>query len=392
MVKPNPVVVYAKRTPIGKMGGVFRNAEPEDLIAPLIKDAVSQCRLDANQIDEVILGNVVGPGGNLARLAALTAGLPLHVPGVTVDRQCGAGLEAIILACRMVQAGAGDIYLAGGVESTSRAPWKMEKPSNLYAKPPRLFGRARFSPDDIGDPEMGEAAENVAEQFQITRADQDEWALRSHQKAVQAMQGGTFAKLILPIDTLQGMVDQDECPRPDTNMDKLAALRPVFRQGGTVTAGNACPINDGACLTVIMSEQKARQLGITPLLRFVDSVSMGIDPLILGAGPIPAVTRLLDKTGVTTEELTRIEFNEAFASQVLACIRELRLPIDRVNPDGGAIALGHPYGASGAVLVTHLAHGMAASSVDGANSAYGLATLGIGGGLGLAALFERVND
>lgn len=392
MAKPNPVVVYAKRTPIGKMGGVFRNVEPQDLIAPLIKDAVSQCRVDANQIDEVILGNVVGPGGNLARLAALTAGLPLHVPGVTVDRQCGAGLEAIILACRMVQAGAGDIYLAGGVESTSRAPWKMEKPSNLYAKPPRLFGRARFSTDDIGDPEMGEAAENVAEQFQITRADQDEWAVRSHQKAVQAIQSGKFTKLILPIDTLQGMVDQDECPRTDTNLDKLAALRPVFRQGGTVTAGNACPINDGACLTVIMSEQKARQLGITPLLRFVDSVSMGIDPLILGAGPIPAVTRLLDKTGVTAEELSRIEFNEAFASQVLACIRELRLPIDRVNPDGGAIALGHPYGASGAVLVTHLAHGMAESEVDGSNNTYGLATLGIGGGLGLAALFERVND
>ncbi|MGD8191982.1 thiolase family protein [Brevibacillus ginsengisoli] len=385
-----PVVVYAKRTPIGKVGGMLKELEPEQLIAPLIEDAVTHCALSPGEIDEVILGNAVGPGGNLARLALLTAQLPAEVPGVTVDRQCGSGLEAVIMACRMIQAGAGEIYLAGGVESTSRAPWRIEKPVQLYGKSPRFYGRARFSPDEIGDPEMGEAAENVADQYGISRKKQDEWALGSHQKAIQAMNQGVFEPFIVPMKTREGWIKTDECPRPDTSLEKLSRLRPIFREGGTVTAGNACPINDGAALTVIMSEAKAREHGLLPVLRFVDSVSVGIDPHILGAGPIPAVRRLLQKTGITIDELARIEFNEAFASQVVACVEELGLPPERVNPDGGAIALGHPYGASGAILVTHLAHGM---KREGASFLrYGLATLGIGGGLGLAVCFERVSD
>lgn len=390
-MKNTPVVVYAKRTPIGKIGGILKELEPEQLVAPLIQDAVQSCRLPQETIDEVILGNVVGPGGNLARLALLTAGLPAEVPGVTVDRQCGAGLEAVILACRLIQAGAGEVYLAGGVESTSRAPWRIEKPAHLYGKSPRFYGRARFSPDEIGDPEMGEAAENVAERFGISRRKQDEWALHSHQKAIQAMNRGAFDHVIVPLMTREGWIRTDECPRSDTSMEKLSLLRPIFREGGTVTAGNACPINDGAALLVIMSEAKAREQGLIPLLRFVDAVSVGIDPHILGAGPIPAVRKLLRKTGLSVDELMRIEFNEAFASQVVACVEELGLPQERVNPDGGAIALGHPYGASGAILVAHLAHGLNGISAN-SHSRYGLATLGIGGGLGLAACFEQVKE
>jgi len=377
------VIVYAKRTPIGRIGGMLREFEPEELVAPLIRDAVSMCSLPPEGIDEVILGNAVGPGGNIARLSLLAAGLPQHVPGVTVDRQCGSGLEAIVLACRLIQAGAGEIFLAGGVESTSRAPWKVAKPDHLYALP-RFYGRARFSPAEIGDPEMGEAAENVAEACGITREAQDAWALRSHQQAVAAIRQGRMRDSILPLQRGEQVLAADECPRSDTSMERLARLRPVFRAGGTVTAGNACPINDGAALVVVMSEQKAMSLGLQPLLIFVDSVSAGVDPNLLGIGPIPAVQRLMQRTGLAVTDLDRVEFNEAFASQVLACLQELQIPGEVVNPDGGALAYGHPYGASGAVLVTHLAYGLKRSG-----GRYGLATLGIGGGLGLAALFAR---
>ncbi len=380
------VIVYAKRTPIGRVGGMLRDWEPHELAAALLRDAVEMCGMDPGEVEEVILGNVVGPGGNLARLAALTAGFPVQVPGVTVDRQCGAGLEAIQLACRLVQAGAGEVYLAGGVESASRAPWKLEKPRSLYEQLPRVYGRARFAPDSVGDPEMGEAAENVAEAYGISRTEQDAWALESHRKAVEAIDAGRMKRVILPLAGEQGVIEHDECPRRDTSLEQLARLRPVFRPGGTVTAGNACPINDGAALAVVMSERKANELGLAPLLRFVDSVSAGVDPRLLGTGPIPAVRRLLSRTGVAAEELARIEFNEAFASQVIACVNELGFLRERVNPDGGALAYGHPYGASGAVLVAHLAHGMACEG----KGRYGLATLGIGGGLGLATLFERV--
>ncbi|RNB92299.1 thiolase family protein [Brevibacillus fluminis] len=379
-----PVIVYAKRTPIGKVGGVLRDIEPHELAAALIEDAVQACKLDGEAISDVILGNVIGPGGNLARLSALEAGLPVTVPGVTVDRQCGSGLEAVQLACRLVQAGAGDIFLAGGVESTSRAPWKMEKPSNLYGRLPRLYGRARFSPDAVGDPEMGEAAENVALHYGIAREEQDRWALESHRRYFAALQGGAYRDQILPFRLATGDVTADECPRADSSMEKLARLRPVFCEGGTVTAGNACPINDGAALVVVMSAQKAAQLGIAPMLVYKDSVACGVDPNLLGTGPIPAVRQLLDRNGLVIGDIDRVEFNEAFASQVLACVNELAIPHEKINRDGGALALGHPYGASGTILVVSLAHGMRRTGGQ-----YGLATLGIGGGMGLAVLFER---
>lgn len=374
-------MVAAKRTAIGKVGGMFRHVPPEELAGTVIRALLDEYPVPAESIDEVILGNAVGPGGNLARLSALTAGLPVEVPGVTVDRQCGSGLEAVILAARLIQAGAGDIYLAGGVESTSLAPWKLAKPLNHFKQFPEVMPRARFSPPAVGDPDMGIAAENVAERFGITREDQDRFALNSHRKAVQAQKTGRFAGEIVPV---RGRA-QDECPRPDTSLEKLAQLPPVFQEGGTVTAGNACPINDGAAVVLVMSEEKCRELDFVPVARFVDAAVAGVDPNILGIGPVPAVKKLLARTGLTVDDIDLVEFNEAFASQVLASLRELQIPEEKVNLGGGAIALGHPYGASGAVLVTRLC-----SELRRKGGKYGLATLGIAGGLGLAMLLEKI--
>lgn len=375
-----PVIVMAKRTPIGKMGGMFKNIRPEQLAAAVIKAIVDESGIDPQEIDEVILGNAVGPGGNIARLSLLLAGLPDQVPGITVDRQCGSGLEAVNLACRLVQSGAGDIYIAGGVESTSLAPWKIEKPLSLYEmKPPKIYTRARFSPESFGDPEMGEAAENVAEAFQISREEQDLFAYSSHQKAVQAMENDRFSSEIVPVN---GM-DRDECPRKRLSLERLRAMKPIFKENGTVTVGNSCPLNDGACAVLVMSEKKCRELGLLPVLKFVDCTSAGVDPNLLGIGPVPAVQQLLKRTGFQMEDIDLIEFNEAFASQVLASVKQLNIPLEKLNVGGGAIAIGHPYGASGAILVARLCTEM--KRLRGKRA---IATLGIAGGLGLATLFE----
>jgi acetyl-CoA C-acetyltransferase len=244
----NVMIVAAKRTPIGRVGGILKGVPAEQLAAAVLKELVQSFNLPTHEIDEVILGNTVGPGGNIARLAALTAGFPVEVGGVTIDRQCGSGLEAINMAARHIQAGAGDIYLAGGVESTSLAPWKIEKPNSIYAiQSPRIYSRARFSPDEIGDPDMGVAAENVAEAFHITREEQDMFALKSHQKAIQSQKNNRFDNEIVKINT----IDKDECPRENTSLEKLTSLKPVFKENGTVTAGNACPINDGAAVVLL---------------------------------------------------------------------------------------------------------------------------------------------
>ncbi|MBM7586395.1 acetyl-CoA C-acetyltransferase [Bacillus pakistanensis] len=378
------VIITAKRTPIGKIGGILKDYGPEDLTAKVIRSIIHEYPFIANSIDDVILGNTVGPGGNLARLSALTAGLPLFVSGLTLDRQCGSGLEAVVTACRFIQAGAGDIYLAGGVESTSKAPWKIEKPANSYSPlPPKMFTRARFSPDEIGDPEMGVAAENVAEKYAISRDDQDRYSLLSHQKAVKSLENGRFEDEIV----LVGETSRDECPRQNTSFDKLQSLPPVFKSNGTVTAGNACPINDGAAIVLVMSKQKCVELGIKPTIQFVNSSVKGVDPNLLGIGPIPAVQTLLEKENLTIEDIDTIEFNEAFASQVLASLKELNINEEKVNRGGGAIALGHPYGASGAILVTRLFYEMKRRK-----DRYGIATLGIGGGMGLAALFKEIEE
>lgn len=373
------VIVDAKRTAIGKLGGIFKRTAPENLGAAVIQSLIIENNVSVDTIDEVILGNVIGPGGNIARLTALTAGLPVEIPAVTIDRQCGSGLEAINQACRLVQAGAGDIYIAGGVESSSLAPWKLAKPSNLY-NVPTLFERASFSPPSIGDPDMGVAADNVARTYHISREDQDEFALHSHEKADLAQKELRYKNETVPIY----QKEQDEGPRGNLKAKTLSRLKPAFTEDGTVTAGNSCAINDGASAAIVMSEQKCLALGLEPQLIFKDAVSAGVDPNLLGIGPVPAVQKLLIRTGLTIDDIDIVELNEAFASQVLASVRALQIPLHKLNLGGGAIAFGHPYGASGAILVTRLL-----TEMKRTNRNIGLATLGIGGGLGLATLFER---
>ncbi|MFC0273659.1 thiolase family protein [Metabacillus herbersteinensis] len=380
------VIVKAKRSPIGKKGGILKDLRCETLAATVIKNIIEECQLDPEEISDVILGNAVGPGGNIARLSSLSAGLPVHVPGLTIDRQCGSGLEAINLAARFVQAGAGDIYLAGGVESTSTEPIKIDyqdfKVGNL-----EIIKRARFSPDEIGDPDMGVAAENVARKYHVSREDQDSFALRSYQKTIQSIQNGNFYDEITPFLLTEDGCEtrSDETPREKANYEKiLKRSQPVFDQDGTVTAGNSCSVNDGASIVLVMSEQRAKQLGLKPILSFIDSQATGVDPNYLGIGPVAAVQKLLAKNQKEINDIDLVEFNEAFAAQVVASTRELSIPYEKLNVGGGAIAYGHPYGASGAILVTRLCKEM-----QNRNSKTGLATLGIGGGIGLATLFER---
>ncbi|WP_337182778.1 thiolase family protein [Shinella sp.] len=381
-----PVVAAAFRTPVGRLDGALSAIEPASLAAPLIRRILAETSLAPEAVDDVILGNAANSAGNLARLAALEAGLPVSVPGMTVDRQCGSGLEAIVLAARLVQAGAGRFYLAGGTESTSRAHLRLRPPAEPGGTPEPVR-RARMAPDAIGDPDMGIAAENVAAHAGIGRARQDAFALESHRRAVAAGKAGRFDREIVPIDTPAGRVRHDECPRENTSLERLAALAPVFRPDGTVTAGNACPVNDGASVVLVTSLAEAERLGLTVLMEVVDSAVAGVDPNLLGLGPVPAMARLAKRNpGLDAAKIPFIEFNEAFAAQVLASLDALGVDPAAVNRDGGALALGHPYGASGAILVTRLFAQMRQADAG----TEGLATMGIGGGMGIATLFRKV--
>lgn len=381
-----PVVAAAFRTPIGRIGGWLSAIEPASLAAPLIRKILEETGLPPDAVDDVILGNAANSAGNLARLAALEAGLPVCVPGMTIDRQCGSGLEAITLAARLVQAGAGRFYLAGGTESTSRAHLRFRPPSTPGGAPEPLR-RARMAPDTVGDPDMGIAAENVAAHAGISRERQDRFALESHRRAVAARKAGRFADEIVPIDTPEGPVLDDECPRENTSLEKLAALKPVFRPDGTVTAGNACPVNDGAAVVLVTSHAEAQRLGLTVLLEIVDSAVAGVDPNLLGLGPVPAMQKLAARNpGLDAARVPFIEFNEAFASQVLASLDALGIDPAAVNREGGALALGHPYGASGAILATRLFTQMRTAEAG----TEGLAMMGIGGGMGIVTLFRKL--
>ncbi|WNB92422.1 acetyl-CoA C-acyltransferase [Bacillus sp. NEB1478] len=361
------VIIDAKRTVIGKKDGYFKDVPPENLAAAVIRAILKENNIPSHMVTDVILGNTVGPGGNLARLSALTAELPFSVPGFTVDRQCGSGLEAINLACRLIQSGAGDIYIAGGVESAS---------TSTYPK------RARFSPDVNGDPDMGVGAENVAEYYKITREVQDEYALLSYKRTLHSIEKGRFLNEIVPFkDTPL----RDEGIKPMPTLERIIKRsRPAFKETGTVTAANSCGVNDGASVVLVMSEEKAKELHLLPKLKFIDSVSAGVDPNLPGIGPVPAVNSILQRNGNVIEEIDVFELNEAFSSQVVASAQELNIPWDKLNKGGGAIAFGHPYGASGAILVTSLLREMTDED------RYGIATLGIGGGLGIATLFENM--
>lgn len=395
-------VVAARRTPVGKAGGALRRVPLGALAAPVLEAVLKDVGALPDDVDDVILGNTAGPGGNPARFAALTAGFGVQIPGVTIDRQCGSGLEAINTAVRMVQAGAGDLYLAGGVESASTAPWKMTRPTSIMGTP-EVFARPHFAPPEVGDPDMGVAAENVARAHNISRQRQDQFAYASHRKALAAQAAGRFTGEIVPV-TLDrrtpgqqngaAVFQQDECPRADTSLEKLAALKPVFVPQGTVTAGNSCPINDGAAVVAVVSERKMAELGLSRALRVVDSAVAGVDPNLLGIGPVHAIERLLRRNPeMSLDDVDIIEFTEAFAGQVLACLDTLSITDGKVNVAGGAIALGHPWGASGAILVTRLFAEMV-SLPDPNQEApkQGIATLGMAGGMGIATLLERVSQ
>ncbi|WP_370448400.1 thiolase family protein [Cryobacterium sp. TMT2-18-3] len=377
-----PVIVLARRTAFGRRNGVFAHTRAEDLLAPVLNAVVSGGEVSPAAIDDVIIGNAVGGGGNVARLAALTAGLPDSVPGLTIDRQCGSGLEAIVLACRLVAAGAGDLYLAGGVESCSTAPLRAHRLTSGPGRPD-FFDRVRFAPDSVGDPDMGVAAENVADRYGISRQRQDAFALRSHRLAVTA--AAVPAPDIVPLPTEAGPVFVDEGPRPGLTKALLARFSPVFRPGGTVTAGNSCADADGAVVVLVTSRRRARELGLTGWLSLVDAAVTGTDPNFLGIGGAEAARLVLLRQGLTGADLARIEFNEAFAAQVLASLDLLGVPEEHANREGGALALGHPFGASGALLVLRLLQQCRAAATPGDAA---LAAVSIAGGLGLAALFR----
>ncbi len=381
-----PVIVAALRTPVGRVRGVLAEVEPARLAAPLIRRILDDLGLPAERIDDVILGNAANCAGNLGRLAALEAGLPVSTPGLTIDRQCGAGLEAITLAARLIQSGAGSFYLAGGTESASRAHIRL-RPPTIPGEEPHPIKRSRMAPDEIGDPDMGVAAENVATACSISRERQDDFALESQRRAVAAQTAGRFSREIVPVQTTAGIVDADECPRANASLETLQRLKPVFVTDGTVTAGNACPINDGAAMVLVTSLAEAQRLKLSFALEFIDATTAGVHPDLLGLGPVPAMAKLKARNPtLDVDAVDFIEFNEAFASQVLGSLDQLDISPERVNLDGGAIALGHPYGASGAILVVRLFTQMLAARQE----TEGLAMMGIGGGMGGVALLRSL--
>ena len=385
------VVLSAVRTPVGRYGGGLASVRPDDLAALAVAAAVERAGVPADEIEDVWLGcaNQAGEDNrNVARFAALLAGLPDSVAGVTVNRLCASGLSAIVGACHAVIAGDGDLFVAGGVESMTRAPLVTAKPDAPFARGNRTvydttlgwrFVNPRYE-EQFSSESMGETGENVAERWNVSREDQDAFALRSQERWAAAQAEGRFADELIPA----GELEHDEHPRPDTSAEKLAGLRPAFRNDGTVTAGNASGINDGAAALVIASEERARDLGVRPLGAFVGSAVAGVDPAVMGIGPIPAVRRLLDRTGVAAGDVDLVELNEAFASQSLAVVRDLGIDEERVNVNGGAIAIGHPLGMSGARLVVTLLH-----ELGRRQGRYGIATMCVGVGQGQAALFER---
>jgi 3-oxoadipyl-CoA thiolase len=385
------VILSAVRTPIGRYGGALAGVRPDDLAAVALGAAVERAGVDPADVDDVYLGcaNQAGEDNrDVARMAVLLAGFPQSVPGVTLNRLCASGLSAVVSACHAVIAGDAELAVAGGVESMTRAPLSMPKPARAFERGhrtvydttlgwrypnPRL--EAMFPLES-----MGETGENVAERWEVSRADQDAFALRSQERWAAAQAADRFAEELVAV----GDVDRDEHPRPDTTIAGLAALKPAFRAGGSVTAGNSSGMNDGAAAVVIASEERAAALGAEPLGTFRGSASVGVDPQVMGIGPIPAVRKLLERTGVAVPDIDLVELNEAFASQSVAVVRELGLDPDRVNVNGGAIALGHPLGMSGARLVVSLLH-----ELRRRGGRYGLATLCVGVGQGQAALFER---
>ena len=392
----NAVIVSGARTPMGRFGGAFKDVAAPDLGAAAIKAALERAGVSPDMVEEVVLGNALQAqeAGYAARLASLNAGIPESTPTIAVNRQCSSGLEAINMAAQLIRTGEVDIAVAGGIENMTQAPFMLD--------PSVRFDGLRMGDSTLRDGlieglgcpvnryHMGVTAENVAERFEVSRESQDELALISHQRAVAAIESGRFDRQITPVSVPQRrgdplIVDTDEGPRANTSLERLAGLRPVFKRDGTVTAGNASSINDGAAAVVLMSEEKAKQLGITPKLRWHSRGVAGVDPAIMGIGPVPAVQKALGKAGMEVDDIDLIELNEAFASQALYCIRELKLDIDKTNVNGSGISLGHPVGATGAVMTVKLLE-----EIELRDQNIGLVTMCVGGGQGVATIFERV--
>jgi 3-oxoadipyl-CoA thiolase len=395
-------IVEAVRTPIGRYGGALANVRPDDLAATVLRAVVDRSGIDPSLIEDVILGcaNQAGEDNrNVARMAVLLAGLPVEVAGQTVNRLCGSGLQAINAAAHAIGAGDGDVFIGGGVESMTRAPYVMAKPEAAWDRGARelqdtTLGWRFLNPRlaKLHYPySMGETAENVAERWEIARDLQDAFALASQQKAIAAIDAGRFDDQIVPVVVQQRKGEQvtvtrDEHPRADTSADALGRLRPAFRDGGTVTAGNSSGINDGASAVLLVESERARALGLRPMARIVSTAVAGVDPAVMGVGPVPATRKALERAGIGVADLDLVELNEAFASQSIVCINELGLDPDKVNVNGGAIALGHPLGMSGGRLITMLAHELRRTG-----GRYGLATMCIGVGQGIATVIERID-
>ena len=396
------VIVEALRTPMGRHSGILKDIRTDDLAAHIIAKLVEKTGINKEEIEDVYFGctNQAGEDSrNVARNASLLAGLPYTIPGATVNRLCGSGLEAVNQAGRAVETDHGDLFIAGGVESMTRGPWVMGKPTAAFQRGDvPMYDSSlgwRFPNKRMGELysliNNGETAENVADKYQISREDQDELALGSHKKAIKAQQDGRLKDEIVPVSIPQRkgapvVHEKDEGPRADTSLEILAGLSPSFKKDGTVTAGNSSPLSDGAAALLVTTPQKAEQLKLKPMARIIASATAGVHPNYMGLGPIPATEKVLKRARLTIDQIDLVELNEAFASQVLACARELGIDLDKLNVNGGAIALGHPLGCSGARLVTTLLHEMRKRG-----SRYGVATMCIGVGQGIATVFERIH-
>ena len=392
-----PVVIDAVRTPIGKYGGILSSIRPDDLGAVVLKEILRKSGVRADQVDDVYFGctNQAGEDNrNVARMSILLAGMPFSVPGTTVNRLCGSGLEAVNSAARVITSKEGEVLIAGGVESMTRAPLVTLKPGAPFERGSMTlvdstigwrFRNPAF-PAEYPPLSMGETAENLAQKYEVSRIEQDEFAFASHKKAVEGIKNGRFREEMVTVQTPEHPegVEDDEGPRADTSLSKLAALKPAFREGGTVTAGNSSGINDGAAALLLMDPEKAEDLGVKPVAKILGSATAGVHPSYMGIGPVYSTRKLLGRLGMSMDEFGIVELNEAFAAQVLACVAEMpEFSLRRINPNGGAIALGHPLGCSGARLATTLVHEMKRTGTR-----YGLATMCIGVGQGISTAFE----
>lgn len=384
-----PVIVSAVRTAIAKKGGALKDIHPSLYGGEVIKESMKRVQVTSKDITDVIMGNTLSNAGNIARIALLEGGLDENVPGVTIDRQCGSGINSIMMAAQFIKADGG-IYIAGGTESMTLEPYLLEKPSKLYDQNPPRFLKRNLSSKRIGDPSMGITAENLAEKYEIGFKDQNKFAYESQLKMDKAMKAGKFDEQIISIsvrDRKQNKVEfnEDEHPRRGITLDQLNNLKPVFKKNGRVTAGTSSGLNDGAAAVVMMSEKNANLRGLQPLVRIIGYAVSGVDPNYMGIGPVPAIRKVLENTKMTLREIDLIEINEAFAAQVLACHKELNFDMDKVNVNGGAIAHGHPIAATGTILATKLIYELRLRRLQ-----YGLLTACIGGGQGIALIMENV--